>query len=79
MRHLCGPNLLLIGVGGVDNAKRAQMIQAGADLIQIYTGLVIKVRVSWEHSLGLQPAGALFYSFGSLMTILVGLIGEFLQ
>ena len=41
MRRLCGPDLLLIGVGGVDSAERAQkMIQAGADLIQIYTGLV---------------------------------------
>jgi dihydroorotate dehydrogenase len=41
VRRLIGPSLTLIGCGGIDNAASAQsMLSAGADLIQIYTGLV---------------------------------------
>jgi dihydroorotate dehydrogenase len=41
VRQLAGPNLALIGVGGVDSAPAAwSKIAAGADLVQLYTGLV---------------------------------------
>lgn len=41
MRRLVGPQLPLIGVGGVDTAEAAlEKIRAGADLVQIYTGMV---------------------------------------
>lgn len=40
-RQLAGPDLMLIGVGGVDSAAAAwSKIAAGADLVQLYTGLV---------------------------------------
>ncbi len=40
-RGLVGPDMPLIGVGGVDSAETAfQKIAAGADLVQLYTGLV---------------------------------------
>ena len=40
-RGLVGPELPLIGVGGVDSAETAfAKIAAGADLVQLYTGLV---------------------------------------
>lgn len=40
-RQLAGPKLALIGVGGVDSAGSAwAKIAAGADLVQLYTGLV---------------------------------------
>jgi len=40
-RQLAGPELALIGVGGVDSAAAAwAKIAAGADLVQLYTGLV---------------------------------------
>lgn len=40
-RQLAGPDLVLIGVGGVDGAAAAwSKIAAGADLVQLYTGLV---------------------------------------
>ena len=42
-RHLVGPELLIIGVGGIDSGKAAwEKIQAGANLLQIYTGLVFQ-------------------------------------
>jgi len=41
MRRLVGKELPLIGVGGVDSAETAlAKIRAGADLVQLYTGLV---------------------------------------
>ena len=41
MRRLVGPDLPLIGVGGVDSADTAiEKIRAGADLVQFYTGMV---------------------------------------
>ncbi len=40
-RQLAGPNLPIIGVGGIHDAHSAWMkIVAGADLVQLYTGLV---------------------------------------
>ncbi|MBP0616340.1 quinone-dependent dihydroorotate dehydrogenase [Jiella mangrovi] len=40
-RRAVGPDFPLIGVGGVEDARTAVMkIEAGADLIQLYTGLV---------------------------------------
>jgi len=41
MRRLLGPHMAIIGVGGVDSAKTAmEKIRAGADLVQLYTGLI---------------------------------------
>ena len=41
VRHLVGPDLLIIGVGGIDSGVAAwEKIQAGANLLQLYTGLV---------------------------------------
>jgi dihydroorotate dehydrogenase len=41
MRKLVGPELPLIGVGGVDSAETAlDKIKAGADLVQLYTGMI---------------------------------------
>ncbi|MBX3566533.1 MAG: quinone-dependent dihydroorotate dehydrogenase [Rhizobiaceae bacterium] len=41
MRRLLGPQTALIGVGGVSSAETAlEKIRAGADLVQLYTGLV---------------------------------------
>ncbi|YBV95388.1 quinone-dependent dihydroorotate dehydrogenase [Phyllobacteriaceae bacterium JZ32] len=43
MRAKIGPELPIIGVGGVDSADTAlAKIRAGADLVQIYTGLVYR-------------------------------------
>jgi dihydroorotate dehydrogenase len=43
LRALLGPSFPLIGVGGIDCARAAlAMREAGADLIQIYTGLVYR-------------------------------------
>ncbi len=43
LRGLIGPDLPIIGVGGIDSvAKALAMRDAGADLIQIYTGLVYR-------------------------------------
>ena len=40
-REIGGPDLVLVGVGGVDGAAAAwSKIAAGADLVQLYTGLV---------------------------------------
>ncbi|WP_144860160.1 quinone-dependent dihydroorotate dehydrogenase [Mesorhizobium sp. J18] len=41
MRLLAGPDLPLIGVGGVNSAETAlEKIRAGADLVQLYTGMI---------------------------------------
>ena len=41
LRKYLGPELALIGVGGVMSSRDAkQMLEAGADLVQIYSGLV---------------------------------------
>jgi dihydroorotate dehydrogenase len=41
MRRLVGPELALIGVGGIDSAETAlEKIRAGADLVQLYTGMI---------------------------------------
>ncbi len=40
-RQLAGPDLVLVGAGGVEGASAAwSKIAAGADLVQLYTGLV---------------------------------------
>jgi dihydroorotate dehydrogenase len=42
-RQLAGPDLVLVGAGGVDGPAAAwSKIAAGADLVQLYTGLVYK-------------------------------------
>lgn len=41
MRLLVGPDLPLIGVGGINSAETAlEKIRAGADLVQLYTGMI---------------------------------------
>jgi dihydroorotate dehydrogenase len=41
LRQQLGPNPVIIGVGGIDSAQSAQeKLDAGADLLQVYTGLV---------------------------------------
>lgn len=41
MRKLLGPQRAIIGVGGVDSTETAlEKISAGADLVQLYTGMV---------------------------------------
>lgn len=41
MRGRLGPDAALIGVGGVDSAEAAaEKIRAGADLVQLYTGMI---------------------------------------
>jgi dihydroorotate dehydrogenase len=41
MRRLLGPDMAIIGVGGVDSTEAAlEKIRAGADLVQLYTGMV---------------------------------------
>lgn len=41
MRKLLGAETLIIGVGGVDNSESfIEKIKAGADLVQLYTGMV---------------------------------------
>ncbi|MEX0696282.1 MAG: quinone-dependent dihydroorotate dehydrogenase [Dongiaceae bacterium] len=41
VRRLAGEKLVLVGVGGVDSVAAAQAkIDAGADLVQLYTGMV---------------------------------------
>jgi dihydroorotate dehydrogenase len=41
MRRLLGPGASVIGVGGVDSAEMAiEKIRAGADLVQLYTGMI---------------------------------------
>ena len=41
MRKLLGPRMAIIGVGGVDSTEAAlEKIRAGADLVQLYTGMI---------------------------------------
>jgi dihydroorotate dehydrogenase len=41
MRKRLGPDMPIIGVGGVDSAETAlEKIRAGADLVQLYTGMI---------------------------------------
>ncbi|RWN96619.1 MAG: quinone-dependent dihydroorotate dehydrogenase [Mesorhizobium sp.] len=41
MRKLLGPDRAIIGVGGVDSADTAlDKVRAGADLVQLYTGMI---------------------------------------
>lgn len=41
LKKMIGCELVIIGVGGIDSAENAQsMLQAGATLLQIYTGLI---------------------------------------
>jgi dihydroorotate dehydrogenase len=41
MRKLLGPERAIVGVGGVDSAETAlEKIRAGADLVQLYTGMI---------------------------------------
>ncbi len=41
LREKLGPELVIIGVGGIDSAASAlEKLQAGADLVQVYSGLV---------------------------------------
>jgi dihydroorotate dehydrogenase len=41
MRKRLGPDLPIVGVGGVDSAETAiEKIRAGADLVQLYTGMI---------------------------------------
>ncbi len=43
MRERVGPDMPLIGVGGIDSAETAlTKIKAGADLVQLYTGLIYR-------------------------------------
>jgi dihydroorotate dehydrogenase len=43
LRALLGPQMPLIGVGGISSAAdAAAMLSAGADLIQVYTGLIYR-------------------------------------
>ncbi|MEJ0007643.1 MAG: hypothetical protein WDM77_15080 [Steroidobacteraceae bacterium] len=43
LRALLGPDMPLIGVGGISSAADADaMFAAGADLIQVYTGLIYR-------------------------------------
>ena len=41
MRKLLGPKMAIVGVGGVDSTEAAlEKIRAGADLVQLYTGMI---------------------------------------
>jgi dihydroorotate dehydrogenase len=41
MRMTVGPDMVLVGAGGVDSAETAlEKVRAGADLVQLYTGMV---------------------------------------
>lgn len=41
LRQLVGPDMTIIGVGGIDSAQTAlDKLRAGADLVQLYTGFV---------------------------------------
>jgi len=42
-RKLAGPDLPIVGVGGIDSAETAwTKITAGADLLQLYSSMVFK-------------------------------------
>ena len=41
LRSAVGPDMPIIGVGGIDSAESAQeKINAGAQLVQVYTGFI---------------------------------------
>jgi dihydroorotate dehydrogenase len=41
MRRRVGPDTPIVGVGGVDSTETAlEKIRAGADLVQLYTGMI---------------------------------------
>jgi dihydroorotate dehydrogenase len=41
LRRIVGPDFVLVGVGGIDSAETAfAKIAAGANLVQLYTGMV---------------------------------------
>ena len=43
LRHLMGPSFAIIGVGGIASGTDARAtLQAGADLVQLYTGLIYR-------------------------------------
>lgn len=43
LRELLGPELVIIGVGGIDSPAAAlEVLRAGADLVQLYTALVYR-------------------------------------
>ena len=43
LRQVAGEALVIVGVGGIDTASRAvETVRAGADLVQLYTGLVYR-------------------------------------
>jgi dihydroorotate dehydrogenase len=43
LRQLLGPDVVIIGVGGIDSPAAAlEKMEAGANLVQVYTGLVYK-------------------------------------
>ena len=43
LRAALGPGFPIIGVGGIMSAQDAlEKVQAGADLVQIYTGLIYR-------------------------------------
>ena len=43
LRQVAGERLVIVGVGGIDTAGRAvETVRAGADLVQLYTGLVYR-------------------------------------
>lgn len=70
VRSAVGASVALVGVGGIDSPQRAlAMIEAGADLVQVYTGFVYEgpalvsgaarsIRDARLRSLGLRPRDA---------------------
>lgn len=64
MRKRVGPDMPIIGVGGVDSADAAlEKIRAGADLVQLYTGMIyagpkLPGRIVRGLSAGLDREGA---------------------
>ena len=64
LRACLGKSFPIIGVGGVLSAADAvSKIQAGADLVQIYTGLIYKgPALVWESARALQAARRLIRS-----------------
>ena len=43
LKQVVGNEVTLIGVGGIDNSQVArEKLQAGASLLQVYTGLIYK-------------------------------------
>ena len=60
LRSALGPRFPIVGVGGVDSGETARAKrQAGADLVQIYTGLIYKgPGLVGEVAAALRPARA---------------------